>query len=78
MTLALANSLSVATSRWRVFAWMGGQKLQAVIFMMTDETGYWNPGEALGLQPPFAITGHGRFKSGPPGDLTPRRASAGP
>lgn len=79
-------------ARRRVFACMGmggGQevgseekpawhKLQAVIFMMTDETGYWNPGEALGLQPPFAITGHGRFKSGSPADLTPRRASAGP
>lgn len=53
-------------------------KLQAVIFMMTDETGYWNPGEALGLRPPFAIPGHGRPGSGSPADLTPRRASAGP
>lgn len=53
-------------------------KLLAVIFMMTDETGYWNPGEALGLQPPFAIPGRGRFESGSPADLTPRRASAGP
>lgn len=46
-------------------------KLQAVIFMMTDETGYWNPGGALGLRPPFAATGHGRLESGSPADLTP-------